>query len=279
MNIQNVDVSVRVNGRPVREHLFQGKFFLEAREGTEYSVRIQNNNWHRVMVVCAVDGLNVLNGKPASSKDAGYVVPAYGAYEIKGYRNSSDTVGAFKFVARKKSYAQQKGMGGNVGIIAVAVYREKQKNWNAMWYSPPVEWQTLNIASPIPCVGTATDIICSVSPQSLVATNGQVTPAAGIGAFVQRSITTENFCSSVVGQGHVKNEGLSLGTTWGQKIEDRVVETEFDGEDSALAHFEFIYDARENLEAMGIKIVPEKLVAFPKGFPRDYADAPSGWHS
>ena len=124
-----IDMRVLVNGRPTREYSHKGNSFIEARHGTNYSVKIKNDNGWRVMAVISVDGLDVITGKPAEKSNKGYIVDSYKSIEIKGYRVTDDSSAAFVFTNKddKSVYvAQQKGDKRNSGVIGVRVFREKE---------------------------------------------------------------------------------------------------------------------------------------------------------
>ena len=89
------------------------------------------------------------------------------------------------------------------------------------------------------------------------------------------SVNAASATSSTVG---AVNASFSHGTTWGGKIDDKVATTSFE-RDSIIAQTEVFYNAKENLEAMGIKLVQEKQINLPTGFPRSFATPPSGWKS
>ena len=68
MTNENYTVDILVNDKPVRKFPFNDKLFVEARKGQEYSIRIKNNSWQRILAVASVDGLDVLTGKLAIGK-------------------------------------------------------------------------------------------------------------------------------------------------------------------------------------------------------------------
>lgn len=70
----------------------------------------------RLEVVLSVDGLDVLDGGPASFRKRGYVVPSHGQISVDGFRQSTDAVAAFRFSSVRESYANQK-------------YGETRKRW------------------------------------------------------------------------------------------------------------------------------------------------------
>jgi hypothetical protein len=124
-----IDMRVLVNGRPCREYSHKGMVFIESRHGTNYTVKLKNDNSHRVMVVLSVDGLDVITGKPAEETNKGYIVDAYSSTEIKGYRISDNDSASFIFTSKGKSYATKspEGKARNNGVIGVRVFREKEK--------------------------------------------------------------------------------------------------------------------------------------------------------
>jgi hypothetical protein len=272
LNHNGIDVSVTVNGRPVRTYLHEGRYFIESREGTEYVIEVKNHLWHRVEAVVAVDGLSVMNGQKASVEDYGYVIPAYGSIKIKGYRKDLEEVGSFKFTRKEKSYAAaDKGDGSNVGVIAVAVWKEKVTYTMSNVY--PGRTTTVWTSTPTWAAG-----------HTLNCTAGYTASNA--------SYTSGNLSSNIVSQaGGITTDGINAGhgllrscspasfdhgTTWGKSIEDKVTTTSFE-RDGIILQSEIFYNSKENLEAMGIKLVQEKQVNYPTGFPGSFAKPPTEW--
>ena len=122
-----VELRVLVNGRPVREYSQKGLSFIESRHGSNYTIKIKNDNGTRVMAVVSVDGLDVITGKPAENTNKGYIVDAYSSTEIKGYRLSDTDSAAFVFVSKDKSYVANAEQGDkrNSGVIGIRVFEEK----------------------------------------------------------------------------------------------------------------------------------------------------------
>jgi hypothetical protein len=108
---------------PVYEH--DGQRFIVGTPGHEYTVRIRNLTGERVLAVTSVDGVNVVTGETASPDQSGYVIDPYGSVEINGWRKSLARTAAFYFTDLGDSYAARTGRPGNVGVIGVAVYRER----------------------------------------------------------------------------------------------------------------------------------------------------------
>lgn len=99
--------------------------FVAGTPGNEYSLRLRNRSGSDVLAVVSVDGVNVLSGESASPDQGGYVIPAYGALEIKGWRKSLERVVAFYFTDLGDSYAARTGRPDDVGVIGVAVFERK----------------------------------------------------------------------------------------------------------------------------------------------------------
>jgi hypothetical protein len=77
------------------------------------------------VTVLSVDGVNVLTGQTAATLQSGYVIDGGQSYAINGWRKSMEDVAQFVFTALPDSYAARTGRPGNVGVIGVAVYRER----------------------------------------------------------------------------------------------------------------------------------------------------------
>ena len=123
------EINVLVNGSRCKQYPHQGKLFIEAKKGSEYSIEIKNNIWSRILAVCSVDGLDVLSGKKADENGNGYVINGYGSLKIDGFRVSNEKVAKFLFDYKGGSYAASKEDGSekNVGVIGVRIFTEKIK--------------------------------------------------------------------------------------------------------------------------------------------------------
>jgi hypothetical protein len=87
---------------------------------------LRNLTPNRLECVVSVDGLDVLDGQPAAFAKRGYLVDPHGELEIDGFRQSMDTVAAFRFGSVRGSYASLKhGDSRNVGVIGVALFHER----------------------------------------------------------------------------------------------------------------------------------------------------------
>ncbi len=106
-----------------------GKKFIVGQAGDRYSIVLQSHVPARLEVVVSVDGLDVIDGKAASFAKRGYLIDPHGSIEIDGFRQSMDTVAAFRFGSVRNSYAEKKtGDSRNVGVIGVALFNEQGSN-------------------------------------------------------------------------------------------------------------------------------------------------------
>jgi hypothetical protein len=116
----------RADGRRLPVHWHQGSAYIAGQPGHEYRLMLRNRTAARVLAVVSVDGVNVITGQSADPAQSGYVVAPYGTLEIAGWRKSLAQTAAFYFTDLADSYAARTGRPDNVGVIGVAVFREKR---------------------------------------------------------------------------------------------------------------------------------------------------------
>ena len=237
-------VNILVNGSPIKTYNHGGNNFIEARNGTEYSIRIYNDGCTRKLAVITVDGINVIDGNPqGEEKGIGYIVNAYSSIEVKGFRNSTDSVGAFKFCKKGKSYCNDVGLAGNNGVIGVRFYDELH-SINVpgnMFRSMNAEWnRTSN-----------TEYSKGMTDRSA-------------------PIITCSCTNSVAPE-------FELGTTWGSQIKDKVTNIKFQSCDNVFWQYIVYYDTKQNLKKIGIKFDNEtQISSFPSAF-NSFATPPKDW--
>ena len=103
----------------------RGRRYVAGRPGARYAIRIANRSAGRVLVVVAVDGVNVITGQTAAWGQTGYVLAPWQSYDLTGWRKSDREVAAFEFTSLPDSYAARTGRPLDVGVIGVAVFRER----------------------------------------------------------------------------------------------------------------------------------------------------------
>lgn len=123
-----VDVQIRDMDRysTLENYFNRSKTYVAGRPGHRYSVILHNQTGARVLAVLSVDGVNAVSGQTASTSQTGYVLAPYQRMEIRGWRKSMQDVAQFRFTDLPDSYAARTGRPDNVGVIGVAVFRERR---------------------------------------------------------------------------------------------------------------------------------------------------------
>jgi len=121
----SVEIVDRTEGRVLPIYWHEGRRYVIGKPGNEYAIRVRNAGGGRMLAVMSVDGVNVISGATASPEQSGYVLAPYESTDISGWRKSMSRTAAFYFTALPDSYAARTGRPDNVGVIGVAVYRER----------------------------------------------------------------------------------------------------------------------------------------------------------
>ena len=124
-----VELSVfdRADSRRLPVYRHGDSAYVAGQPGHEYRLVLRNRTGARVLAVVSVDGVNVVTGQGADPSQSGYVIAPHGRLEIKGWRKSLAQTAAFYFTDLSDSYAARTGRPDNVGVIGVAVFREKRR--------------------------------------------------------------------------------------------------------------------------------------------------------
>ena len=229
-----IDVQVldRSTGETLPMYWHNGRWWVPGKPGGRYAVTLANHSGGRALGVVSVDGVNVVSGESAAHDQVGYVLGRGQYAQITGWRKDMTRVAAFEFTALANSYAARTGRPDNVGVIGVAVFREKPKPESP----PPVmsrqeKQEAVRDASPAPAAGAS------------AANESEDRKRADSASAREQSI----------GTGHGRNE--------------RSVTSYTDFERAQAAPNELIaihYDSRDNLIAMGVIPRPRKV---PNPFP------------
>ncbi len=268
---------IKINGKKVRQYLHKGNYYVEGRQGTEYTIGLQNNSCNRRMFVISVDGINVISGKPATEDPYnGYIINGYDSLDLKGFRINNEDVAAFKFVKSDDSYAKNvTGEKTNNGVIGVKVYDEKVKVTLTTTYNypnhPNKPWwgDSGTINTPYIWCGNNTNIN-GVSNTNYVAT------------YSTSNNAMDCSYSSSVNLNSVKETpaDFNLGTGWGSKQSQKVREVEF--EVGNLVTTQIIYYASKvQLEKMGVDMGTKTKIRskMPSAFgeQKKFCPIPDGW--
>ncbi len=142
--IAQVTIIDRDSGAVLSPYFYHGEYWVAGTPGARYAIEIRNRLTERVLAVASVDGVNVVTGATAGWDQAGYVFGPGERYQITGWRKSDAQVAAFTFTDSPNSYAGRTGRPANIGVIGVAVFRERPPQ---PVYSPPSISQTAPEAS------------------------------------------------------------------------------------------------------------------------------------
>jgi hypothetical protein len=245
---------------PVYRH--SGEYWVAGRPGARYAVSIQNQQGGRLLGVVSVDGINAISGETAAFNQTGYVLDAWQAYRVTGWRKSDDEVAAFHFTASPASYAERTGRPDQVGVIGVALFREK--------LAPPpppvsVPWFRHDAPQPERFEGRQ-----APSPSAKSGLPGQAMAEADASAGAQDLAARRRAPAAPT---------VRLGTGHGARENDQIGHTTFERRGQRPDEIVRIrYDSRENLIAMGIipvRAVPPRPEPFPNGHGPRYAPEPN----
>jgi len=137
--LAEVAIIDRDSGAVLSPHFYRGEYWVAGRPGARYAIEIRNRLGERLLAVTSVDGVNVVSGATAGWDQTGYVFGPGERYQITGWRKTDAEVAAFTFVDSPNSYAERTGRPANVGVIGVAIFRERPPQ---PVYSPPMIGQS-----------------------------------------------------------------------------------------------------------------------------------------
>lgn len=128
-HLMDVRIINRDSGQTLPVYPFKGDLWVAGEPGARYAVQLHNTTRGRLLNVVSVDGVNVVSGETAAWNQTGYVLDSWQRYDVAGWRKSSKDIAAFEFTHAPRSYAARTDRPNDVGVIGVAVFREKQPAW------------------------------------------------------------------------------------------------------------------------------------------------------
>jgi len=256
-------MEVLINGQVIKEYFSNNKVFVEGRNGSSFSIRLRNNSSEQVLFVPTVDGLSVMDGKEGSFDSRGYIVNAYSLVTIDGWRLNEEEVAMFYFSSPEDSYRKRKRMGNNIGSIAVAVFREKEKKvMNYPYFSLP--YQDFSDYTSLSFPKEKNAINKAFGQQTLFDSNSKT-----------YDVSASNTCSSFFS--NQESVSQEIGTGFGGTKMSRVLTISFDKENMPDAILEVFYNSRKQLEKLGINFnKPIVFISEPNSFPNEkgYCERP-----
>jgi hypothetical protein len=264
-----VPFDVRIYDRTEHRYLptyeFQGRLYVVGKPGNEYAVSLATRSGERVLAVASVDGVNIVSGETASPGQTGYVLGSGQSAEIKGWRKSLSHTAAFYFTEHQNSYAARTGRPNDVGVIGVALFRERRVEPPVVPYAPePRSWDERNrrdgprpygqAGSAAPSQGSANEAADAAPPPSSPSASG----------YAQQPSESARRAEKSLGTGHGRFENSQTRYT--------------DFQRASVAPEQVVtiyYDTYSNLYAMGVPVWrdgwrdEDYAWRKPRPFPRD----------
>lgn len=254
-----VDVSVidRDTGATLNTLSHDGKLYVAGTPGHRYSVRLYNRTGSRVLTVLSVDGVNAISGQTANPSQSGYVLDAWQSTEVNGWRKNMSEIAEFNFTALDNSYAAKTGRPNNVGVIGVAVFREKPPVWRerddriSMKEAPAQPSADAAAAAPPPA---------SAAAETAKSANAPAGRAGGLAT--QKALPKDE----------------TLGTGHGARESSYATYTAFERANASPDEVDSIwYDSYRNLVARGVFPQPRPIAVEPQPFPNSgFVPDPAG---
>jgi hypothetical protein len=126
-NLVDVSIYDRTQGRELPIYYHGGKYYVAGKPGNEYQITLRSKSGEGVLGVTSVDGANVITGQTATWNQSGYVLEPWATTDIKGWRKNMKSIARFYFTDLPDSYAARTDRPDDVGVIGVAVFREKPR--------------------------------------------------------------------------------------------------------------------------------------------------------
>ncbi len=226
--------------QPMSLYSYNSEIYLAGNHGEPYYIKICSSNQYysqypnpRNMNIVSVDGLNVINGKPAGYNQPGYVLNNDGSCNIiKGWRKNLNEEAQFVLTDSTQSYANRSNQNiNNVGVIGIASFKEKV-------YQP----------APMPemPIGGSTHRYSNMEEAS------------------QKGATQDTARAMSSAEPMVKQES-KLGTGHGDRVQSQATKIDFEkASDKPYRVTKVYYDSYKNLEEKG---VIRKAPLMPNPFP------------
>ena len=249
-----VDVAVidRDTGTTLPAYAHAGKLYIAGVPGHRYGVRLTNHSGARVLAILSVDGVNAITGETAGADQSGYVLNGYTSTEVDGWRKSLREVAQFNFTNLDNSYAARTGRPDNVGVIGLAVFREKP----LFWREGRIAGAPLADRYPPASAGTA--------------------PAAPASDSARAKVESAPATAQAMRPAPAPQPEESLGTGHGAREHSDVRYTQFVRASTNPDEVDSIwYDSWRNLVARGVIAAPRPIAREPQPFPNGFVPDPA----
>jgi len=231
-------LEVLVDGSARPEYASRGTVYVEALRGRDFSLRITNPLGVRVAVALAVDGLDTIDAKHGSAKDARkWVLAPYESVVIPGWQVSGETSRKFYFTGEKRSYGAQLGQTANLGTIEAVFFRERVLRRVGGWAEREKKEK-------ISSSGREKD-----RDEEEISSNERGADAAGA-APAEPSLDGARDLSKNAGSSSLSDELAATGM--GRRTRFDVTYVDLDLEDAPAASVRIRYEFRPQLVALGV---------------------------
>lgn len=252
------ELAIRPLGRNIADEYFHNNaIWIEGRDGNNYTIDLTNRSHSRALFVLSVDGLDVLEGKPAGIKSQGYVITPGHTISVPGWKLNDQQAAEFFFSRGRDSYVNSiGGSTSNTGVIGAMVFQEYKETTGS-----PFDIATFYSGNSL-CDSTRQYGTASAGPQGAQGLRG------ALGNPIDRGINVEEKTSGgIISQNVVSQE---IGTGFGNATDWQTITTQFKRNnptqpDTIMAVY---YNTARNLEKMGINLrrknnVEHKANPFP----------------
>jgi len=308
-----MNVNIRQNGNTLPTVRHEGQTWAIAPAEGSYEIVLHNNSSTRKLAVVSVDGLSVIDGKPASRDGAGYVLGPHVLLVIPGWRRSDREVAAFTFGHNDGSYSEQMGHGKrNTGVVGVVVYNEIPRPRKAViervveriierprpipWIGPypwPYPYPAVYTIDPdfVPnvifcnanhqgdAIPDSMTIQCSAGEQAAKGMRSAGLPTAGLGPKQgghRKPCSTRSLHSTF----DCATEDFDLGTGYGERQEMRTENVSFDCCPQPSEEIVLRYGTKTRLRKLGVPVddaVVQPAQTAPDPFPASACAPPPNW--
>jgi hypothetical protein len=266
-NLVDVNVIDRDTGATLRTYSHDGKLYVAGATGHRYAVRIINRTGARVLTVLSVDGVNAITGQTADTNQSGYVLGPYDSTEVDGWRKNMSEVAQFNFTDLSDSYAARTGRASNVGVIGIAVFRER-------YHPAPIERDDkISAAPPAPPE--------SAPAEAATPAQAPAASARGIGGRAAEPQQAEKSAPGALSNytGVYRHRDArkeeSIGTGHGARESSYATYTTFERETAQPNEIDSVwYDTYHNLVARGVIPASRPVATEPQPFPNQFVPDP-----
>lgn len=234
--LADIQIMDRTTGTTLQVYEHEGRRYVAGEPGHEYQMSVTSREGARLLAVGSVDGVNIVSGETAAVNQDGYVLAPWQQMLIAGWRTSLDNTAAFYFTTVADSYAARTGRPDDLGVIGIALFREKVR-------------------------------CCALGRRDESRERGATDKAAEPDAAAAPSASES---------GKLAKKDDRLGTGYGRTEYSQVVYTEFERASNRPAEVVTIYyDSYENLRRQGvIPGVERPHEQRPRPFPGGFVPAP-----